>query len=119
MPAALAFVTAGLDLRERLLLLEAVEDLLAAALDAEHDRPAARLRQLREEVLRDRVDAALEPHLIGILGRDEAVADRLDALGLEEEVVVDEVDRAVAVLAELFELRRRRAPGSARATCPR
>ena len=48
-----------LDLRERLLLLEAVEDLLAAALDAEHDRPAARLRELREEVLRDGVDASL------------------------------------------------------------
>src|SRR4029453_1316849 len=50
-----------LDLRERLLLLEAVEDLLAAALDAEHDRAAAGAGELREEVLRDRVDAPLEP----------------------------------------------------------
>ena len=63
------------------------------------------LRELREEVLRDRVDAALEPVLDRILRGDEAVADRLDALGLEQEVVVDEVDRAVAVLPQLLELR--------------
>ena len=42
------------------------------------------------------------PYLMRILRRDQAVADRLDALGLEQEVVVDEVDRAVAVLLQLL-----------------
>ena len=36
---------------------------------------------------------------------NEAVADRLDALGLQQEVVVHEVDRAVAILPQLLELR--------------
>ena len=63
------------------------------------------LRELGEEVLRNRIDAALEPVFDRILCGDEAVADRLDALGLEQEVVVDEVDRAVAILPQLLELR--------------
>ena len=114
MPAVLALLTAVSISCERLLLLQAVEDLLAAALDAEHDRAAAGLRELREEVLRHRIDAALEPVLDRILRGDEAVADRLDALGLEQEVVVDEVDRAVAVLLQLLELGEhvRRGPGA-------
>ena len=93
------------DLREGLLLLETVEDLLAAALDAEHDRPASGLRELGEEVLRNRIDAALEPVFDRILCGDEAVADRLDALGLEQEVVIHEVDRAITILPQLLELR--------------
>src|SRR5687768_7715971 len=94
----------GLDLRERLLLLEPVEDLLAAALDAEHDRAASRLRELREEVLSDGVDAALQAVLDLVLLGDQAVAHRLDALGLQQEMVVDEVDGAVALVAEVLEL---------------
>ena len=104
---------------ERLLLLQTVEDLLAAALDAEHDRAASGLRELGKQVLRHRIDAALEPVLDRILCGDEAVADRLDALGLEQEVVVHEVDRAVAVLPQLLELRKDVRGRSAPATCPR
>ena len=60
---------------------------------------------LREQMLRDRIDAALAAPLDRILRGDQAVADRLDALGLEQEVVVHEVDRAVAVLPQMLELR--------------
>ncbi len=92
------------DLLEGLILLETVEDLLAAALDAEHDRAAPGLRELGKEVLRHRIDTALEPVFNRILGGDEAVANRLDALGLEQEVVIHEVDRAVTFLPQLLEL---------------
>ena len=69
MPAFLALRDRGLDFLERLLLLQAVEDLLAAALDAEHERAAVRLRQRREEMLRTESTRPSQPHWIVILRR--------------------------------------------------
>ena len=63
-----------------------------------------RLRHGREELHAGRVDATLAAPLDRDAVVDDPLADRLDALGLQQEVVVDEVDRAVAVLLELLEL---------------
>ena len=93
-----------LDLLERLLLFQAVEDLLTPAFDAKHQRPTMRLGHGREEVHANRVDAPLAPPL----NRDrvviDPVADRLDPFWLEEEVVVHEVHRPVPVVLQLLHL---------------
>ena len=58
-----------------------------------------------EELHADGVHAALAAPLDRDVVVDDPLADGLDALGLEQEVVVHEVDGAVAVLLELLELR--------------
>jgi hypothetical protein len=95
----------SLDLLERLLLLEPVEDLLAAALDPEHDGPAAGLRHHGEKLHADGVHPALASPLDGDLLLDEPLADGLDAPRLEQEVIVHEVDGSVALRLQPLELR--------------
>src|SRR5438445_744329 len=53
----------------RLLLVEPVEHLLAAALDAEHERAAVRFRHRRKQMLRHRID----PPFAAPLDRDALV----------------------------------------------
>ena len=119
MPACLALVTAVSISASVCSFFEPIEHRLAAAFDAEHQRAAVRLGHRREQMLRGRIDAAFAAPL----DRDAAVvdprADRLDALGLQQEMIVDEVDRAVALLLQLLELVRPRAAGCASATCLR
>jgi hypothetical protein len=69
------------DLFECLLLLQAVEHLLAAAFDPEHDRAAVCFRHDRKELHARGVDAALAARFDRALALDEPLADRLDALG--------------------------------------
>ena len=94
----------GLNLGERLLFIDPVENLLAAALDAEHERAAVRLGHRRKQVLRDGVN----PAFTAPLNRDvivvDAFADGLDPFGLQQKMVIHKIDRAVAQLLEVLEL---------------
>ena len=83
----------GLDLRQRLLLLQPVKHLLAAAFDAEHQRAAVGLGHGGEEMLGARVDTPLASPLHGDAGGIDTVADCVDPFGLQQEMVVDEVGR--------------------------
>src|SRR3970040_102834 len=54
------------------------------------------------------LDSRVHPTLTSPLDRNasviDALADSLDALGLQQEVIIDEVDRTVPELLEIFEL---------------
>ena len=63
MPAFLALVTAIVDLGQRLLLLQAIEHPLAAALDAEHHGPAMGLGHRGKQMLGDGIDPAFDAPL--------------------------------------------------------
>ena len=70
-------------------------------------------------MLRDRVDAPFDAPLDRELGVDDALADRLDPLGLQQKMIVDEIDRPVAAFFEVLELAHHVRGQSARATCLR
>ena len=89
---------------QSLFFLEPIQNLLAAALDPEHDGPAMGLGHGREEMLRDGVYPSFDAPLNGQVFLLHAVADRFNAFRLEEKVVVDEIDGAIPVRFEMLEL---------------
>ena len=89
---------------QRLLFFEPIQNLLAAALNAEHDGPAMGLGHRREEMLRDGIDPSFDAPLNRQVFLHHAIADRFNAFRLEQKVVVDKIDGAIPVGFEILEL---------------
>ena len=88
-------------------------------LDAVGQHVAVGLAHEREGLDAHRVDPPFAAPVELELAVDDAVADVGDALALEEEVVVGEVDGAVALVGELLHLAQHVLRRPAAATCPR
>ncbi len=104
---------------QRLFLLEPIENLLAAAFNPEHDRPAMGLGHGGKQMLRNRVHPPFDAPLDRELLIHHTLANRLDPLGLQQEMVVDEIDRSIAAFFEILEFAHHMRRQSARATCLR
>ena len=57
----------------------------------------------REQMLRHRINPSFDAPLNRQLFLHDTVADRLDPLRLEQEMIIDEIHGAVAVLFEILE----------------
>ncbi len=98
----LRFADRVFDLPQGLILLEPVEDLLCAGLDTVHQQAAVRLAHDGQKIDHGRVDPTLAAPAELELAFDDSPADFVDALALQQEVVIRKIDRAVSHIVELL-----------------
>ena len=100
--APLGFADRLFDLRQRLPLVEAVQDFLRARFDAEGQKIAVRLAHDGQLIHRDGIHAAFAAPLERELVVNDVLANRADAVALQQEMIVGQINRAVALVVELL-----------------
>src|SRR5262249_8091114 len=102
--AALGFADSVFDLSQGLPFVEAVEDFLRPRFDSEGQKVAVCLPHDRELVHCYRIHAPLAAPLELELSLDDPLANIINPAAFEQEMVIGEVDGAIAHVVELLHL---------------
>src|SRR5207237_4066224 len=83
--------------------LETIENLLTSAFKPKHDRPTMGLGHSRKQMLGNRVHTPFDAPLDRELRIHHALANSLDPLGLQQEMIVDKIDGPVTAFFKVPE----------------
>ncbi len=101
-PMPFRFADRVFDLIQGLILLEPVEDLLRAGLDTVRQEAAVRLAHDGQMIDHNRINPTFASPAELELPFYDTPADFVDALVLQQEVVIRKIDRAVSHIVELL-----------------
>ena len=96
--ASLGFTDCVFDLRQRLALVEPVENLLRPRFHAESQKVAVRFAHDGKLIHRDGVHPAFAAPLKCQFVVDDILANRADAIPLQQKMVVRQIDRAISLI---------------------